>query len=139
MLTLFSEVKDEVLAILQRELVDQNIAAEVRKSRGYDTVTTPYVIVTTRSYYKRADTAHIVKLTIATIARFIDATGEEEAEEALDNVEQVCINMFDREEGMYQVHVPFWQAVDRDRETYRPFSPIGPYIRYSEQYLQFIK
>lgn len=136
--TIFSRIKDQLLTILTTELVDTGLAAEVRTSRGYETEITPYVIVTTRSYKLReSDGAHLVYMTIATIAKFTDATQEELAEEALDNIEQVCIDTLGRD-GRWNENQPHWWAVDQDRQTYRPFSPIGPGMRYSEQFYVFV-
>lgn len=139
MTTIFSRTKAEVLTILNTELVGTGIAQEVRTSRGYATVQTPYVVVSTRSYDTRlSDGAHLVYLTIATIAKFEDATEEELAETALDDIEQVLIDCFDEEIGKYQVHKGYWGAVDRDKQSWRPFSPIGPGYRYAEQYFRFV-
>jgi hypothetical protein len=137
MASIFSRVKDELAVILNRDLVDAGVAKEVRTSRGYDTAQTPYVILTTRSYNER-DMSDEVFITIATIVKFADATEEELAETALDDVEQVCIDLLGRD-GLYRDHrfdAGHW-AVQKDKQTWRPFSPIGPGVRYSEQYFKF--
>ncbi len=138
MVTIFSLVKDELLSILELHLVSTGVSRSVRTSRGYDTASTPYNIVSTGSYgQKLADQGHEVDMIIATIAKFTDATGEELAEIALDNVAQVLIDLFGLD-GEFQVHRGHWQAVDRYKRDWRPFSPIGPGYRYSESYLRFL-
>ena len=138
MVTIFSRVKDELLVIFQKHLVDTEVVREVRTSRGYDTAATPYVIVATASYNERlSDMADEVYISVSVIAKFLDATEEEAAETVLDDVQQVLIDLFGLD-GLYQVHKGHWGAVDRNKPTWRPFSPLGPGYRYSESYFRFI-
>jgi len=138
MVTIFSRVKAELLTILTTNLVDTGVVQAVRTSRGYDTVVTPYVIVSTGSYNERvSDKSDEVYINITVIAKFADATGEEAAETSLDDVEQVLIDLFNIN-GLYQVHRGYWGAVDRWKPSWRPLSPIGPGYRYGESYLKFV-
>lgn len=138
MVTIFSRVKAELLTILTTHLVDTGVVQEVRTSRGYDTAATPYVIVSTGSYNERVtDESDEVYLNITVIAKFTDATEEEAAEVALDDVEQVLIDLFNMD-GLYQVHRGHWGAIDRWKPSWRPFSPVGPGYRYGESYFRFI-
>lgn len=137
MVTIFSRTKDKLYDILNVALVETNIAQEVRTSRGYDTAATPYVILSTDGYFERPrDDASEVDIKVSVIAKFADATEEEAAETALDDIEQVLINLFSSD-GDYQVLRGYWGGVDRYKRSWRPFSPLGPGYRYSESYLRF--
>jgi hypothetical protein len=135
--TIFSRTKDQLSTILNTELVDAGLAQEIRTSRGYDTAATPYVIVSTDGYGQNIrDGANQVDIKISVIAKFSDATEEDAAEVALDEIEQRLIDLFSLD-GTYQVNRPYWGAVDRYKRSWRPFSPLGPGYRYSESYLRF--
>ena len=139
MATIFDRVKDELNVVLTAHLVTSTpqLAKEIRTSRGYDTAQTPYIILSTSSYGERqSDQTEQVYITISTLAKFADATEEEAAEKALDDIEQVLIDTLGLD-GLYQPHSPYWGAIDRYRRSWRPFSPIGPGLRYAEQYFRF--
>jgi hypothetical protein len=96
------------------------------------------VILSTGGYIERpTDQAHEVDIVVSTLAKFDNADEEEEAEIALDRIEQVFVDLFGLD-GTYQVHRGHWGAVDRYKRSWRPFSPIGPGYRYAEAYLRFI-
>lgn len=137
--TIFGQIKDELDSILTTHLLDPEIVQEIRGYRSYSLDETPLLIISTSGYgYRESDTGELVDITIVTVVKFTGVTEEEGAEQALDDIEQILNDLFNPDDGTYQVHAPYWGAVDFYQPSIRPPSPFGPGTRYAEKYMRFI-
>ncbi len=131
--SIFSRIKSELGTVLERELKDTGIVQEVRTYRSFKFEPSPMTIITTSGTEDEGET---VNVTIATIIKFADETEVETAEQVLDDVEQVLINLFGRKREI-KAERPSWGAVVIAKASERPASPMGAGFRYSEFYLRF--
>ncbi len=139
MATIFSKIKAQVKSQLETHLETPGTVADVLGYRAYALDVTPLLIITTNGYGLRlSDGAELPEITIATYIKFSGASEEEPAEAALDDIESMLNWLYSPDDGEYQVHHPYWGAVDFQRASIRPPSPFGPGTRYAEKYLQFV-
>lgn len=139
MITPFDDIAEETAGILDTILVKQELAAEVRPYRSYTLDVSPLVVLSSVGNLEREeDLADEYDLVVAVIVRFDGQDEEQDAEQALNAIEEQINHCFARK-GDHQSNEPHWQAVSFYQRSIRPPSPFGPGTRYLEKYLRFVR